>query len=382
MHKLFAAAVAAVGIPLVALAPCSWPSPHRRPALAPTSATSPRRCSPSTRPLPRPVQGCRGRCWPPSATSSPTTAKAASTPTTGEVLPPILGPPLDGADGLARIPDPTSPDGWAHAQGLMQFLPSTWATWGRVAPGRPPGATPDINNAWDAIYTAAAYLCGPAGRITNLNAAILRYNPSAAYLQAVLTKAAQYQGGTVTGQGNGHWIDFARGLLGALDAPDTLNNEAALLTWMAGEQPPSSPNAAFNPLNIQAHGYPGEAGITGTSGTGQFNYTDWQTGIQQTADFLSQGRYQTRRGRLPRRRAPQAKPSPPSNPQAGPAAATAADSPAPCPPSSPTSTPTPTGSSAAHPRSRAAGSKCRAGRYGNGSSGCARHSGRTRAGER
>ena len=219
-------------------------------------------------------------------------------PATGQVSPPILGPPLDGANGTARIPDPTSPDGWAHALGPMQFLASTWATWGRVAPGRPAGATPDPQNAWDAIYSAAAYLCGPAGRITDLNAAILRYNPSPAYLQQVLAIAAQYTQASVANlpapggpAAAGSWLDFARALLSAIAAPDTPNNEAAILTWMAGEQPPNSPNAAFNPLNIQAHGYPGEGGITGTSGTGQFNYTDWATGVQQTADFLSQGRY-------------------------------------------------------------------------------------------
>ena len=218
-------------------------------------------------------------------------------PATGEVVPPIFGPPLDGSNGTARIADPTSSDGWAHAEGPMQFLSSTWATWGRLAPGRPAGARPDPQNAWDAIYGAAAYLCGPAGHITDLNAAILRYNPSPTYLQQVLTKAAQYSGPspglgpTPGGVAPGRWLDFARGLLGAIAAPDTPNNEAGVLAWMAAEQPPNSPNAAFNPLNIQAHGYPGEAGITGTSGTGQFNYTDWQTGIQQTADFLSQSRY-------------------------------------------------------------------------------------------
>jgi hypothetical protein len=292
VHKVFAAAVAALGVPLVAFAAMFLAFTTPPPSAGADLSDIP----PSLLPVYEAAAAtCPGLPWPVLAAIGYVESHHGEghlDPATGEVLPPILGPPLDGTDGFARIPDPTSPDGWAHAEGLMQFLPSTWATWGRVAPGRPPGATPDINNAWDAIYTAAAYLCGPAGRIANLNAAILRYNKSAAYLQAVLTKAAQYQGGSVTGEGNGHWIDFARGVLGVLDAPDTLNNEGALLTWMAGEQPPGSPNAAFNPLNIQAHGYPGEAGITGTSGTGQFNYTDWQTGIQQTADFLSQGRYQ------------------------------------------------------------------------------------------
>ena len=113
-------------------------------------------------------------------------------PATGQVVPPIYGPALDGRNGTARIPDASFPDGWAHAMGPMQFIPSTWARWGRLAPGRPPGATPDPQNAWDAIYSAAAYLCGAAGRIDDLRAAILRYNHSDAYVEKVLAKARQY----------------------------------------------------------------------------------------------------------------------------------------------------------------------------------------------
>lgn len=113
-------------------------------------------------------------------------------PSTGEVSPRILGPALDGRGGFARIPDPTSPDGWAHAQGPMQFLPSTWERWARLAPGRPAGAAPSAHNAWDAIWTAAAYLCGTTGRITDVRAAILTYNHSGSYVSRVLAKAAEY----------------------------------------------------------------------------------------------------------------------------------------------------------------------------------------------
>jgi len=120
-------------------------------------------------------------------------------PVTGEVRPPIIGPALDGTNGNARIPDPTEPDGWAHAHGNMQFLKSTWARWGVVAPGRPAGATPDYNNAYDSIYTAARYLCGDAGRIDNLDTAILRYDPSNSYVTEVLAKAAEYGAVATTG---------------------------------------------------------------------------------------------------------------------------------------------------------------------------------------
>lgn len=113
-------------------------------------------------------------------------------PATGDVVPHIYGPPLDGRPGFALIRDPSQPDGYAHAAGPMQFLTTTWARWGRVAPDRPPDALPDIHNAWDAIYSAAAYLCGNDGAITDLEAAILTYNRSDEYVRAVLDRATAY----------------------------------------------------------------------------------------------------------------------------------------------------------------------------------------------
>ena len=113
-------------------------------------------------------------------------------PATGAVQPAIIGPALDGTNGTARISDPTTADGWTHALGPMQFLPTTWDRWGRLAPGRPPGAQPDVHNAWDAIYSAAAYLCGTDRRLDDLDTAILTYNRSRTYLDAVMAKAADY----------------------------------------------------------------------------------------------------------------------------------------------------------------------------------------------
>lgn len=126
-------------------------------------------------------------------------ANGRADPVTGDVRPPIIGPALDGANGNARIPDLSEPDGWAHAHGNMQFLKSTWARWGIVAPGRPAGATPDYDNAYDSIYSAAHYLCGDAGRIDDLNAAILRYDPSPSYVNEVLAKAAEYRAAAAPG---------------------------------------------------------------------------------------------------------------------------------------------------------------------------------------
>jgi membrane-bound lytic murein transglycosylase B len=101
---------------------------------------------------------------------------------------PILGPRLDG-NGFAVIRDS---DGGAYdgdsvydrAVGPMQFIPSTWATWG--ADGNGDGRA-DPNNVFDAALAAGRYLC--AGRDLSepgdLDRAILGYNRSRAYLRTV-----------------------------------------------------------------------------------------------------------------------------------------------------------------------------------------------------
>jgi cell wall-associated NlpC family hydrolase len=113
-------------------------------------------------------------------------------PTTGHVSPAIVGPAIDGREGFAAVRDSSSPDGWAHALGPMQFLSTTFGSWGVVAPDRPPGALPDPQNAWDAIYSAAAYLCAGRAVIDDVDAAIRRYNHSDHYVDDVLRKATEY----------------------------------------------------------------------------------------------------------------------------------------------------------------------------------------------
>jgi cell wall-associated NlpC family hydrolase len=122
-------------------------------------------------------------------------------PHSGDVVPHIIGPALDGLNGVAALRDATQPDGWAHALGPMQFLSTTWATWGRLGPDRPPEASPSVHNAWDSIYSAAAYLCGGHPALGDLHDAVLRYNHSESYFEQVMVKAAEY------GLGSGTSID-------------------------------------------------------------------------------------------------------------------------------------------------------------------------------
>lgn len=109
----------------------------------------------------------------------------------------IVGPALDGRPGFAAISDAASADGWAHALGPMQFLPATWRRWAVLAPRRTPRhpgeeVRADPQNAWDAAHTAARYLCGGRDAIGDLHAAVLSYNRSESYFDAVWSKAIAY----------------------------------------------------------------------------------------------------------------------------------------------------------------------------------------------
>ena len=68
----------------------------------------------------------------------------------------------------------------AGAQGPMQFMPATWASYGRG----------DVNNPRDAILAAGRYLQG-ARAARNLSRAIYAYNNSDLYVQAVTLYAQQ-----------------------------------------------------------------------------------------------------------------------------------------------------------------------------------------------
>ena len=111
----------------------------------------------------------------------------------GEITPPIVGPALDGSGTGGNTTVVHDGSGYAHALGLFQFLPSTWAADGLN--GRGTAAPPDVQNVFDASLTAAVYLCGTGRDLTQptqLHDAIYSYNHSDAYVDQVEAAINQF----------------------------------------------------------------------------------------------------------------------------------------------------------------------------------------------
>ncbi|AZA13148.1 lytic transglycosylase domain-containing protein [Corynebacterium choanae] len=115
----------------------------------------------------------------------------------GQVTPPIIGVPLDGSPGFARIEDTDGGeyDGdveFDRAVGPMQFIPSSWRLYGRDANG---DFVADPNNIDDAALSAANLLCAKGHDLATpegWSAAIRSYNNSVEYLIDVRNAAANY----------------------------------------------------------------------------------------------------------------------------------------------------------------------------------------------
>lgn len=114
----------------------------------------------------------------------------------------IAGPALNGVGfALIRDSDGGSLDGDAvfdRAVGPMQFLPSTWRRWG--ADGNSDGVR-NPNNVFDAALAAGHYLCAGNRDLAHdgdIDAAVLSYNYSDAYLRTVRQWFAFYRTGAHT----------------------------------------------------------------------------------------------------------------------------------------------------------------------------------------
>jgi membrane-bound lytic murein transglycosylase B len=162
----------------------------------------------------------------------------------GEALLPIIGPPLDGRPGFALIH--ASPLGkrlhgdpvFEHAVGPMQFLPGTYADWATA--GRRGQKTSDPENVYDAAATAARYLCGAGGDLsdpTARHAAVLRYNNSEDYATNVEAWFQAYSSGSRT-------------------IPDS-KDAAAAKRYADADNPPAR---ATGPAPVNPAGTPGRGG--------------------------------------------------------------------------------------------------------------------------
>lgn len=114
----------------------------------------------------------------------------------GIVRPRLVGVALDGA-GVAAVPD--TDDGrldgdriWDRAVGPLQFLPATWALFGRDGNG---DGVADIDSIDDAAVSAAAYLCSSEVDLSeeaDWAAAISRYNAGTRYTNEVADAAEAF----------------------------------------------------------------------------------------------------------------------------------------------------------------------------------------------
>ena len=110
---------------------------------------------------------------------------------------PILGPALDGTDfaAIRATPESTAWHGdptWDHAVGPLQFIPSSWDTWG--ADGDHDGVA-DPNDLDDAAFAAAQYLCADGHDLTTGAGwadAVFSYNHDQAYVDDVYAAAKEY----------------------------------------------------------------------------------------------------------------------------------------------------------------------------------------------
>ncbi|MEU5162879.1 lytic murein transglycosylase [Streptomyces sp. NPDC020875] len=157
----------------------------------------------------------------------------------GTTLSPIRGPVLNGV-GFANIPD--TDDGaydgdtvYDRAVGPMQFIPSTWATWGQDANG---DGRKDPNNIYDAALAAGRYLCANDRDLTqpqDLERAILGYNRSREYLNTVLSWFEYYKRGT-------HTVPDGKGVPPNPNGPDSnRTNGGGTTTTPPVTTPPKSP---------------------------------------------------------------------------------------------------------------------------------------------
>jgi hypothetical protein len=209
-----------------------------------------------------------------------------------------------------RDPDPSCTQAGAvngaGAGGPMQFLASTWATYGLNVDG---GAAPDRWDPADAIYGAANYLRA-SGAPRNYRAAIYAYNHAGWYVAEVEAWAARYRGAAVSAGGASLAGREAGGEAGAGEGPDrALEGESPTpVRFVAGERAVLSPDdghlalvPAGVPDTVQAMvvagnelqdlpygpgGHPDPRGAYEEDCSSTVNYVLYRSGVRPIAEIL------------------------------------------------------------------------------------------------
>lgn len=165
----------------------------------------------------------------------------------------ILGVRLDGSvPGTAVILDSDGgrldgdPD-FDRAVGPMQFLPGTWAIYGRDGNG---DGVKSPDNVFDAATATGALLCAAGGDLSqpdNLARAILAYNYSQPYVDAVLTWGVAYRDGATPSSDSAASVPPPPEVVAPAPSPTSSAPVAAPVT--AAPPAPAAPAPAPSPPN-------------------------------------------------------------------------------------------------------------------------------------
>ncbi|WP_037906015.1 lytic transglycosylase domain-containing protein [Actinacidiphila yeochonensis] len=212
-------------------------------------------------------------------------ARGGAVDANGTTYQPILGPVLNG-DGFADITDTDGGqyDGDAvhdRAVGPMQFIPSTWRTWG--ADGNNDGVA-NPNNIYDAALAAGHYLCADGRDLAvpaDMDQAILGYNHSDAYLDLVRSWYEHFvNGGVVQGP------DKSGSAGPTIPAPAPVPSTPATTSPSASPSPSSSPSASPKPSPTKTAGgsaSPSPSASSSPTGTPTGSPSDSPTGGQPSS---------------------------------------------------------------------------------------------------
>jgi hypothetical protein len=186
-------------------------------------------------------------------------ARGGNVTASGRTLSPILGPVLSGGPGLAAIHDTDNGryDGdrtWDRAVGPMQFIPSSWAVYGRDGNG---DGSADPHNVFDAALATAGYLCAGGRDLRNpatLRRAVFGYNHSWDYVATVVAWMTAYQQGrtvpttgTVSASGPGGSPAVQAAPSRQSTQPTSSPTPTGTTTPTAAPTPTASPTATTSP---------------------------------------------------------------------------------------------------------------------------------------